>query len=95
MSELPPCSIGDRRQQLPDRAAAREPRREARLEARAGRNRAEGRANDRRGVDQGRQLRPVGLAAAGQQSIDGLIQAFGRCPGWQGGLLDGCVEQSP
>jgi hypothetical protein len=44
-------------------------------------------AQHRGGIDQRRQLRPDGGLASGQESIDGLIKAFGRRARCQKGLL--------
>lgn len=87
MAQLAARRLAERRQHLGDGARGREPGGEARLEAGAGRQRGEGVAQHRGGVDQRRQLRPDGGLASGQESIDGLIEAFGRRARWQKGLL--------
>jgi len=81
MMELMPGGIADRCDQLSQRPGRGQPRGEPRLEARAGGERAERRAHDRGGVDQRRELgRNDGVTSA-QESIDGLIKAFGRRAG--------------
>ena len=85
MVELMPRGIADRRHELSQRPGRGQARGEPRLEARAGGERAERRAHHRRGVDQRRQLGPHDGVASAQESIDGLIKAFGRRAGWQSG----------
>lgn len=79
--QLAPGRIADRCDKVLERSVPGQPGGEAGLETRSGRERAERRADGRGGVDQRRQLRPNGGVASGQESIDGLIQAFGRRAG--------------
>jgi len=85
VTKLAPGRIADRRDKLLECPVPGQPGPQAGLEARACRERAERRADGRGGVDQRRQLRSNGWMASGQESIDGLIQAFGRRAGRQAG----------
>ena len=69
--------IADGSHEVPDRAVARQSRSEAGLEAGARRQGAKRGTDDRRSVNQRRQLWPHGELASGQEAIDGLIEAFG------------------
>jgi hypothetical protein len=85
VAKLASGRIADRRDKALERSMPGQPGGEPSLETRSGRKRAERRADGRGGVDQRRQLRGNGWMASGQESIDGLIQAFGRRAGWQAG----------
>jgi hypothetical protein len=85
VAQLAPGRIPDRRDNALERPVPGQPEGEPSLETGPGREGAERRADGRGGVDQRRQLRPNGWVASGQESIDGLIQAFGRRAGWQAG----------
>jgi hypothetical protein len=85
VAKLAQGGIADRRDKVLERSMPGQPGCEARLETGSGGERTERRADGRGGIDQRRQLRPDGWMASGQESIDGLIQAFGRRAGWQAG----------
>lgn len=95
MVQLVPRGIADRGDELSERAGRSQARGKPSLEAGARGEGAERRAHDRGGVDQRRQLRPDDGVASAQESIDGLIKAFGRRARWQVNLLGRCGLPSP